>query len=166
MQRQPSKKHDGRVHDVKICRESAVDYSLSPLTEPLEQSRDLRGLESTALMSLFFSKENIDALQEGIRWRVHVESNGQYTISRQSETELRIIMRSIYLQESKNDPHSIMSQVKDLNARVLAFCVPRIISEVSIYLKYQSDVSKLPVPFSRGELATSKGSKVLEMKMF
>ena len=156
---------DGRVPGVETCRASAVEYSMTSSDLP-ERSRDIRGLESTPLSSIFFSRENIDALQDGIRWRVHVESSGRYTISRQSETELRIIMQSIFLQESKNDPNDILGQVRDLNARVLAFCVPRIVNEISIYLKYQSDVGKLPVPFSRGELATSKGTKVLEMKMF
>ena len=41
-------------------------------------------------------KDNINIIQDTIRYRVY--SNTQQTISRQSENELAIIMRSILLQ--------------------------------------------------------------------
>ena len=40
---------------------------------------------TNSISELFFSAKNIDAIQEGIRYRVYVESNRQFTIDRQSD---------------------------------------------------------------------------------
>ena len=154
---------NGRVADVLTVRESASQYYGSSMRGQWEDTRDIRGLEASPVSDLYFSRQNSDALQEGIRWRVNVESNGKYVIARQSETDLKIIMRSIFLQESKDSMSSALDQVRELNAKVLAFCVPRIVNEVAIYKKYLDDISKLPVPLDRGEIATSKGSRELTM---
>ena len=50
---------------------------------------------------LFFSRDNIDIIQEGIIKSVYLRSNNEYKIGKQSEQELTIIMRSIYFQNSK-----------------------------------------------------------------
>ena len=51
---------------------------------------------STPLSDLFFSAMNIDALQEGIRYQVFRQT-GQ-VIGRQSDAELKILMRGTFLQ--------------------------------------------------------------------
>ena len=155
----------GRVGDVLTDRKNARPYD-SKSEGQWEDTRDIRGLESTPLADLYFSDANLEAMHEGIRWRVNVESNGEFVISRQSDTELKIIMRSIFLQESRNEPVDVLRQVRELNGKVLAFCVPRIVNEVSIYKTYQRDISRLPEPMARGEMATSKGTKVLNMGRF
>ena len=154
--------YKGRVADAISNREGAIQYDNDP-RGAWEETREIRGMESTPVADIYFSQQNLDAVQEGIRWRVHVQSNGEYTISKQNETELKIVMRSIFLQEGRNDPYEALTQVRELNAKVLSFCVPRIINEISIYKKYQNDITQLPVPMARGEIATSKGSRVLNM---
>ena len=52
-------------------------------------------------------------------------------IGRQSDTELQIIMRSIYLQYSENNNCNIISQVKVLNKKVLDYCVEKINKAIS-----------------------------------
>lgn len=115
--------------------------------------------------SLFFSALNVEALQDAIRYRVYVESGADQTvIGRQSDVELSIIMRSIFLQEARNNAReSIVLQVKALNASVLAYCVPRILEEVRTYVTYRRDVSTLPEPLPRGEFLSVKGQKTLMM---
>lgn len=126
---------------------------------------------------LFFDAANVDALQEAIRYRVFVESGGRFTIGRQSDLELGIIMRSIYLQDTSGRDATAaragtaagidaVEHVRRLNRAVLEFCVPRVLEEVRMNKQYIADVSSLPVPMARGELATSKGSRVLEQRGF
>lgn len=117
--------------------------------------------------NLFMSKKNVDALQEAIRYRVWVESGGQQVIGRQSDAELAIVMRSIVLQYGRNDGHSDpVEQVRELNVRVLDWAVPRILGEVTQYIRYRQDASTLPMPMAHGALATSKGSRQVEFKRF
>jgi Family of unknown function (DUF5761) len=111
---------------------------------------------------LFFSRKNIEALQEGIRYMVFKKSCGKHTIDKQSETDLVVVMRSVYLQYGEFRPYGLLEQVKDLNARVLEYCVPKILEEIKLYMYYRKDISQLPVPLDRGQYVSSKGSKVLE----
>ena len=59
-----------------------------------------------------------------------------YDIEHQSEEELQIIMRSIYLQFSKNSDNEIQKQIKDLNAEVLKYSIENIYTNVKQYLGY------------------------------
>lgn len=121
---------------------------------------------STKLSDVFFSVCNINALQEGIRYRIYVETNGKHIIGRQSDNELKIVMRSIYLQNAKNDSRPVVEQVRELNALVLQWAVPEVLSNLLQYEVYRRDASSLPVPLERAQLATSKGTKTLEIKSF
>ena len=118
------------------------------------------------IASLFFSKHNVDVLQDGIRYMVYKRTHDKTVISRQSEIELRVIMRSIYLQYARHLPYRVVDQVKELNGKVLDFAVPRILTELNTYLNYAVDVSELPVPLEHSKNVSVKGEKVLDMKMF
>jgi hypothetical protein len=118
------------------------------------------------LSELYFSKENINIIQEGIINSVYNKSNGKYNISRQSDNELIIVMRSIYFQHGKNLNFNINEQIKELNTLVIQWCVDEIISNVKQYLEYKKTVSTLPLPLERAQLPSQKGSKTLEIKSF
>jgi hypothetical protein len=115
---------------------------------------------------MFFSCNNIDVLQEGIRYKVYQLSNGKHVIGRQSDKDLKVVMRSIYLQYSKNLSTDILSQVRELNRQVLTWCTNEVFSNVQQYDKYVVDVSTLPMPMERSTIATTKGSRILERKTF
>lgn len=125
-----------------------------------------RNLECSEVSSMFFSAENIDLLQNGMRNQILNMSNGNYVIGRQSDDELKIIMRSIYYQYSKNLPYNIKEQVKYLNTRVLEWSVPRILTNLKQDEKYRKDISTLPEPLERSQLPSQKGTRVLEIKSF
>tara|TARA_Y100000389_G_C17050475_1_gene312509 strand:- start:73 stop:552 length:480 start_codon:yes stop_codon:yes gene_type:complete len=114
--------------------------------------------------SLFFSRHNIDTLQSGIRYSVYKRS--KHIIDNQSENDLMVIMRSIYLQYSKNLPYDIVEQVKRLNSMVLDYCVPNILREVNQYNNYTNDISSLPIPLEHAKNMSSKGTKINHMKEF
>ena len=83
---------------------------------------------NTSLSDAFFSKENIQSLQNGLRAGVMQKSNGQYVIGEQNTDQLKIIMRSVYLQYSNNVPVPLLFQIGP-NAYL-------IISKVKRYLQY------------------------------
>ena len=118
----------------------------------------------TKLSLVFFSKENIKILQNGIRVGVYNKSNQQYLIDNQNEDELKIIMRSIFLQNSKNLATNIPQQIAELNKMVLDYAVRQVYGETEGYMKYKRDASTLVMPLALPILSTMKSSKQLELK--
>ena len=117
----------------------------------------------TKLSDAFFSGRNIQILQNGIRAGVYSKSNKQYVIGEQSLDEIKIIMRSIFLQYSKNLPTNISQQINDLNNIVLEFAINQVYGEADGYMKYKRDASTLVVPLALPILSYSN-DKQLELK--
>lgn len=111
------------------------------------------------LNDLYFSKLNIDAVQEAVRYTIFKETGK--VIDKQNERELVVIMRSIYLQYSRNLSTNLVKQVKELNKRVLDEIIPKIIMEMNQYQTYLRDASGLPIPMERGENTSTTGTKFL-----
>mgnify|MGYP006270135563 CR=1 FL=1 len=120
--------------------------------------------ENTPLSIAYFSKENKQIIHNGIRAGVYKASGNKYTIAEQSDENLNMIMRAMFLQHSANQPTNIPQQIQALNQHVLNYCIPRIYSEVKGYLRYLHDASTLVVPLSNPVYASK--DKVLELKPF
>jgi hypothetical protein len=125
-----------------------------------------RNLDCTEVSKVFFSIDNIDLLQRGIRNKILNDTDGQINISRQSDDELEIIMRSMYFQYGKNSKYNIKEQILELNTRVLEWSVPEIISNVKQSQKYLQDISTMPVPLERSTLPSKKGTKTLDVTKY
>jgi hypothetical protein len=125
-----------------------------------------RNLDCTEVSKIFFSIANIDLLQKGIRNKILNDTNGEINISRQSDDELKIIMRSIYFQYGKNSLNNIKEQILDLNTRVIEWSVPEIISNVKQSQKYLQDISTMPVPLERSTLPSKKGTQTLDVTKY
>lgn len=119
--------------------------------------------DNTLLSNTYFSKENIQIIQNGIRAGVYKQSNNQYLIAPQDCDNLKIIMRSIFLQYSANLPGNISNQIEALNQMVLNFCIQQIYSEAKGYMKYISDASNMYVPIEHPVL-TKDDDKELVLK--
>lgn len=122
-----------------------------------------RNMNCTDLSAIFLSDDNVNLLQIGIRNKILNLSNGKYNIGKQSDIDLKIIMRSIYFQYGKNTSNDLRAQVLDLNTRVIDWCVPEILSNIKQSDKYIMDISTLPVPLDRPNLTTQKGLRQLEI---
>ena len=72
-------------------------------------------------------------------------------------------MRSIYLQYSKNLPDHIESQIKELNNRVLKYCINQVYSEAQGYMQYLKDASTMYTPMDH-PIMPSPEDKHLEFK--
>ena len=117
----------------------------------------------TLLSNAFFSAQNIKIIQNGIRAGVYKRSNGQYLVGEQNPDELKIIMRSVFLQHSKNLAIDIPKQIAELNDIVLDFAIHQVYGEAEGYMKYKRDVSTLVVPLERPVYSTTN-EKQLELQ--
>lgn len=117
----------------------------------------------TILSDTFFSNANIQIIQNGIRAGVYKRSNGQYLIGPQDCDSLKIVMRSIFLQNAANKPLDIKGQVQQMNAIVLNYCIQQVYSEAQGYMKYLDDASTLVVPLAN-PMMESTYDKQLELK--
>ena len=126
---------------------------------------ELKGiLQNNPLSCAFFSKQNIDSLQTTIRYNVWLKTNKKHVIGKQSDKELNIIMRSVYLQHSKNLPTNILGQVKELNKIVLEFAVNKIIVQLRQYVEYQNHVNGKREILPHSINMSNRGSKQLSIK--
>jgi len=123
-------------------------HQCSTYRNPLEGQWD-----DTTLSNAYFSKENIQIIQNGIRAGVYKQSNNQYVVAPQDCDSLKIVMRSIYLQYSANLPGNVSGQIEALNQMVLNFCIQQVYGEAKGYMKYLSDASNMYVPIAHPVLA-------------
>lgn len=138
-----------------------------PVTTEADFSGDmLRGnWEQTALSKLYFTRKNLSVIQQQIRQGVYRQSGSKrYEIDDQDVDELKTIMRAIYLQYAKNNPFQLDAQLQELNQLVIDYAVPRIVSEIDMYVHYLNDISKLPVPMEKPMNVSSAGMKSLPFK--
>lgn len=119
--------------------------------------------EPTPLIDQFFSKENIETIQSGIIRGVYERSNGRYQIGAQDCNSLKIIMRSVYLQNSVNISTQIPEQIAALNKMVLDYSINQVYGEVQGYMKYLYDASTLYTPMEHPVLSYTN-DKQLEWK--
>jgi hypothetical protein len=123
--------------------------------------------EETALSRRFFGPENMKVIQAAIRNQVYEKSKERkWVIDDQSADELQIVMRSLYLQYSKNLDYDMPGQIRNLNDLVIEWCVPRILSEIGMYEYYLNDISKMPIPMSHPVSQSSAGTKSLPFRKF
>lgn len=126
------------------------------------QVESLYGIQETSkLNQLFFSKKNLDIIQNNIRYTVYVKTNKKHIIDKQSDIELQIIMRSMYLQHSPNLEYNYKEQLEYLNKLVVDWCVEKIIPQLEQYIGYLKEVEYMPMPIDLPVNLSSKGSRTL-----
>jgi hypothetical protein len=123
----------------------------------------LKQTQPSSVADLFFSQQNVDILHEGIRYLVYKYSGCKHVISRQSDTELQIVMTGIYREYGKDNVTHVKRQVRDLNAMVLDFTVPRIMREINMHMVYKSEVMTNVTPIDRPVSVSSAGSKSVSL---
>ena len=160
-----NKVNNGRV-DIKSPNTSTLFqmYDKIPANQCVTFRNATEGLwTSDSLSNAFFSQQNIQIIQNGIRAGIYHRSNGQYTIGSQDCDSLKIVMRSVFLQYSANQPNNITQQIAQLNKIVLEYCIQQVYSEAQGYMKYINDASTLVVPISHPVMANDN-DRQLELK--
>jgi hypothetical protein len=160
-----NKVNNGRV-DIKSPNTSTLFqmYDKIPANQCATFRNATEGLwTSNSLSDAFFSEQNIQIIQNGIRAGVYNRSNSQYVIGPQDCDSLKIVMRSVFLQYSANQPNNISQQIAQLNNTVLEYCIQQVYSEAQGYMKYINDASTLVVPISHPVMANDN-DRQLELK--
>ena len=143
-----------------------------PLYEEKHQQniRDegIRGIVApTALSNRFFSQKNIQDIQNMIRYQVYKQT--KHVIEPQDDTDLLVIMRSIYLQYSNMtetcNPALLQKEVDRLNLYVLRDAVPDILANVEQYFGYLRDAGRVPAPIPQPLSLSNKGTRELRSQL-
>jgi len=142
-----------------------------PTTNPYNTSNDQgNGVEDLTTWALraahqipnefnmaFFSKKNVDYLQSRIIGDVKKLTG--FTVGRQSDQALSIIMLGLYIEYSENQGGT--KSIDKLNRAVLAECVKQVVSGINAYSGYVRDASTNAKPIPRPENPSIKGARVL-----
>ena len=120
---------------------------------------------NTPLSLAYFSSENINIIQNNIRKGVYNKSNSEFVIGLQDEDELKIIMRSVFLQNSLNLENNIREQIRDLNSLVESYSIDQVYKEAISYLKYKRDASNMYALLALPSNSSTRG-KTLELQRF
>jgi len=162
-------KHTGRLplsgEEERMSVPPAVLYAPEPSMVPdrVAEQMQYRHME-TPLNTVFFSQANMDQLQDEI-----ISAVGQMvgaTIDRQSDDDLKLIMRSYYLQYATNNPRRIGEELDELNRRVVHFSANRIAVEVEAYRYYRKDIMDFPAPIALPTDVKIYGTRTGELKSF
>jgi hypothetical protein len=132
-------------------------YAHTPAVDPvLTQTAQQRWCTVAAddVNTAFFSQGNVDAIQRQLRDVIRTRMG--YVIDRQPDEHLLIIMRYVYMNESRNTGGD--AEVRRLNQLVLKEVVPQVASGVLQYLAYLRDASRLPTPIPRAQATSIKGT--------
>lgn len=139
--------NNGFIKDIYKTTKREYFNTHQPVMYKTNNSQPLVGIvEETPLSNLFFSDMNKEALQKTMRYRIFKLTNK--VISYQSDINLFIIMRSMYLQFANSFVHEseLVENVKKINEKVLDYCVDNIKIQLEQHLGYLDKISNAPVP--------------------
>ena len=119
--------------------------------------------ERSKLSDTYFSMQNIQIIQNGIRKGVYDKSQSRILVDNQPEDQIITVMRAMYLQYSKNLEINIPQQIQELNNFVLSYCINHVFNEAVAYLKYKEDASTMHRPMQH-PIYSNKTNKTLEQK--
>lgn len=161
-------KYNGRVNIVEPPSKNIIfemTEKINTKNKPTAYENALAGdLEHNNLEKVFFSAENIQIIQNAIKAAVYKMSENRYVLPNQNINNLKIIMRSMYMQYATHNPvDSIRTQVERLNRVVLNYVVPSVFNEAVGYEKYCRDQSTLVVPLAL-PVQHNRDYKQLELK--
>ncbi len=163
----PIANYEYHRHANFLFREHYADYqlidqeSVSPDYIYLDIIKNFQ--ERNPLMDFFFSKKNLDHIQNLVIKMILHQSDGKYNISRQSDNELLTIMRSVYISTPTNpytDGAIFKGEICKLNKNVLDWVVPHLLVNIQQYLGYVRDHGNTVYPQARPEFMSSAGNRI------
>ena len=154
------------TENYKFKERSMIDTSFNSKPDNYA-SQALNNIQKvTPFSKLYFSRNNIDEIQKVIRYTVWIESDKQYSIGDQDETELVVIMRGVYLEYSRvpSEISQYTSEILRLNTMVLNTIIPKLLSNITQYIDYLRDsqgplrISERPENVSQAGLKQTRDS--------
>lgn len=132
-------------------------------------SPEIGNIETSILSKAFFSKQNINIIQNAIIKGVYDET--KHIIDKQEPSQLLTAMKRIYMERcgefiDVNVSKPILSdreKIISLNDKVISICIHSIKNELISYLKYREEISTMAIPQDLPILLNTK-NKTLELK--
>jgi len=120
----------------------------------------------TPLGELYFSRENMNRIQNKIKKEVFIRTKGKYVLNvAQSESDLLIVMRAVYISSAMHEPYRLVHQVKVLNHLTVERIVPDMISMIKQEEQYLYDISHPINPIALPVNINNKGTRALPSAM-
>ena len=120
----------------------------------------------TPLGELFFSRDNMNRIQNKIKKELYIRSKGEYILNvAQNESDLLIMMRAVYISDAMHEPYRLVHQVKMLNHLTVERIIPDMISMIKQDEKYLYDINHPIMPIALPVNINSKGNKSLPSAM-
>tara|TARA_Y100001935_G_scaffold254815_1_gene265149 strand:+ start:74 stop:583 length:510 start_codon:yes stop_codon:yes gene_type:complete len=138
---------NGYMKDIYQTTRNEYMENNEPIIFNNRRSYSLKGIiQETPMSNLFFSDMNVKAIQMTIRYKIHEEKNKK--IAFQSENELFVIMRSIYLQYANSvlTSDQMITNLRTLNKMVVDYASSNIGDQLDQYDGYLQKISSAPVP--------------------
>ena len=152
-----------------IQKKVSEDYVLNPQSDEKNTyyKTILRSIhERTPLTDYYFSPKNVDRIQRLIKKKVYDQSGKKHLIDRQSDADLIIIMRYIYLTNLEELSGKYVGNdvgfIKILNSLTTEEAARIIIPNISAHFKYLETAFTNPIDMiSRPKNVSSTGEKTL-----
>lgn len=109
-----------------------------------------------SLKDIFFSKENIDKIQQQLVNEVKEKSKGKYIIKYQKYEHLIQIMDDIF-----KTYNNVNEEINELNNKVVAFCLPYIFNQIASHIKWQIDSNSPLIPLPLPKTTSMAGKRSL-----
>jgi hypothetical protein len=144
-----SEKSNGRVDILQPPNKLLFDLQDKAVLKSTSYTDAVQGIYyNTDLSDTYFSADNVQILQNGIRAGVYKKSKDKFVIKEQDTDTLKVIMRSIFLQHAVNSPNKIKEQIERLNNLVLTYAIPKVYGEAIGYINYCKDASTIHEPLT------------------
>lgn len=153
------KTSDGRpvVQGPDITNLFSNIYARNPVDQSTSLRKPVGGLwDKNPLSNAFFSNQNANILQNGIRKGVYDLSVDNLVIAPQDLDTLNVVMRSIFIQHANPDLGNFAEQIKHMNNMVMSYCIEQIYSEARGRMHYLNTVDEVAMPLERPIMTTSE----------
>ncbi|AYV85018.1 MAG: hypothetical protein Satyrvirus2_29 [Satyrvirus sp.] len=113
------------------------------------------------LAKIFFHPKNVDLIQKKIIVEIFRRTNSEYLIEKQNSDDLKFVMESIYVQNTKFSSNNIKKRINMLDNLVVESIVPGIISQIDSHFNYLKQVFGPKQIIDRPKNVSNAGLKAL-----
>jgi hypothetical protein len=110
------------------------------------------GNKESDVASAFFSKENKSRIHRMIIKAVYDRTEGQISLSQQSDSEVHVVMVRTIQSE-----YNLHLGIRQLNQQVVRFCADNIMQNIGFYMQYLRDMNEGPKRTEYDRLRAGEG---------
>jgi Lon protease-like protein len=114
------------------------------------------------LSKIFFSEKNMARIQRHLKREAFKRTRGQFRLDEdQDESDLLVVMRSVFLEHARFLPFRLVYQIKELNKRTIEAIIPDMITQIKQSYGYIKEINEPIKPIDRPINVNNAGRKTL-----